>query len=85
MSEPRISVWFSHGPAQQLLKPQYARCSAKAWLYPDFHDADGISVVLDPGERKEIPQAATEQLSWFRKMYQDIWGIRASLEEQFAD
>ncbi len=25
------------------------------------------------------------QLSWFRKMYQDIWGIRASLEEQFAD
>lgn len=52
VSEPRISVWFSHGPAQQLLKPQYARCSAKAWLYPDFHDADGISVVLDPGERK---------------------------------
>lgn len=33
---------------------------------------------------KEIPQAATEQLSWFRKMYRDIWGIRASLEEQFA-
>ena len=33
---------------------------------------------------KEIPQEATEQLSWFNETYWDIWGTKASLEEQFA-
>ena len=33
---------------------------------------------------KEILQEATEQLTWFREIYRDIWGTRVSLEEQFS-
>lgn len=34
---------------------------------------------------KEIPQEATEQLTWFRETYRDVWGKKENLEEQFAD
>ncbi len=33
---------------------------------------------------KEIWQEATEQLTWFRENYRNIWGTKVSLEEQFS-
>lgn len=33
---------------------------------------------------KEIPQAATEQLSWFREIYRDVWGAKEPLKKQFS-